>query len=87
MIFTKYDSRTNEAKHMVSKLEGKLSSFQEYFGGNVKIFNAKIPYGTKAREANRYGISVIEHDPKGKLSKSYKMLAIDSFTASIMPAM
>jgi ATPases involved in chromosome partitioning len=75
LIFTKYDPRTNEAKRMVSRLEEKIPTIQQYFGDSVKVFDAKIPYGTKAREANRHGISVIEHDPHGKLSRAYQSLA------------
>ena len=46
----------------------------EAYGENVKIFSSDIPKSVRAEEISLEGISIFEHDPKGKVAVAYREL-------------
>ena len=67
ILLTKFDNRTVHAKEV-------LDGLKELYGDNIKIFDSKIPQSIKVAESNFKGISIFEHDPKGKVAIAYKGL-------------
>ena len=67
ILLTMVDTRTNYAKDIMSLLE-------QAYGGNVRIFDVKIPMSVRASETSALGTSIYEHDPKGKVACAYKTL-------------
>jgi chromosome partitioning protein len=68
-VLTMVDSNTNFAK---SAAELVRNSFGERL--NMKIFNTEIPRAIKAAETTALGVSIYEHDPKGKAAEAYLSL-------------
>ena len=67
ILLTMVDSRTNYARDIISLLE-------DAYGGNIKIFDVKIPMSVRASEISALGTSIFEHDPKGKVAAAYRTL-------------
>ena len=59
--------RTNYAKDITALL------IQTY-GSKVRIFENRIPMSVRAAETSAEGISIYEHDPKGKVAGAYQSL-------------
>ena len=68
ILITMLDNRTNYAKDIVSSLENT-------YGRRINLFESKIPFSIRASEAATLGISIFEHDPKGKVAKAYSDFA------------
>ncbi len=64
ILLTMVDSRTNYAKDISTIL-------QEAYGSKVKIFSNSIPISVRAAEISAEGVSIYEHDPKGKVAMAY----------------
>lgn len=66
-MLTMVDNRTNYAKDITALL------IQTY-GSKVRIFKNSIPMSVRAAETSAEGISIYEHDPKGKVAWAYQSL-------------
>lgn len=67
ILLTMVDSRTNYAKDIRNLLA-------ESYGSRVKIFEHSIPMSVRAAEISAEGVSIYEHDPKGKVAGAYRSL-------------
>lgn len=74
ILLTMVDNRTNYARDIMEKLK-------EAYGSKVKIFENSIPVSVRAAEISAEGISIYEHDPKGKVAAAYQSLT-DEIIAS-----
>lgn len=63
---TMVNMRTNLAKATVEGLEAA-------YQGNIRLFE-RIPHSVRAPEAAAIGISILKHDPRGKISAAYQSL-------------
>ena len=72
ILLTMVDSRTNYARDISSMLK-------EAYGSRVRIFANAIPISVRAAEISAEGISIYEHDPKGKVASAY-----DSLTKEVL---
>ena len=61
ILITMVDNRTNYARDISDLI------FDTY-GNQIKIFPQSIPFSVRAAEISAEGISIFEHDPKGKVS-------------------
>lgn len=67
ILLTMVDSRTNYARDISSLLI-------ENYGSRVRIFENSIPMSVRAAEISAEGVSIYQHDPKGKVAKAYQSL-------------
>ena len=67
ILLTMVDSRTNYARDITALLV-------ENYGKNVRIFESSIPMSVRAAETSAEGISIYQHDPKGKVAAAYQSL-------------
>ena len=67
ILLTMVDSRTNYAKDISAML-------RESYGSKVKIFANNIPISVRAAEISAEGVSIFEHEPKGKVASAYLSL-------------
>ena len=61
------DRRTNYAKDISTLLI-------ENYGSKVRIFENSIPISVRAAEISAEGVSIYQHDPKGKVARAYQSL-------------
>ena len=64
ILITMVDNRTNYARDISDLI------FDTY-GNQIKIFPRSIPFSVRAAEISAEGISIFEHDPKGKVAAAY----------------
>ena len=64
---TMVDSRTNYARDISALLV-------ENYGNRVRIFENSIPMSVRAAETSAEGISIYQHDPKGRVADAYQSL-------------
>ena len=67
ILLTMVDARTNYAKDITALLV-------ENYGSKVRIFDVSIPISVRAAEISAEGVSIYEHDPKGKVAAAYQSL-------------
>lgn len=67
VLMTMVDGRTNYAKEIVQLLE-------EGYGSQVRFFHNHIPLSVRAAEISAIGVSIYQHDPKGKVAEAYMAL-------------
>ena len=67
ILLTMVDSRTNYARDISAMLK-------EAYGSRVRIFENYIPMSVRAAEISAEGVSIYEHDPKGKVASAYYSL-------------
>lgn len=67
ILLTMVDTRTNYAKEIISLVT-------ENYGSNVRIFSNSIPISVRAAEISAEGVSIFQHDPKGKVASAYRAL-------------
>ena len=67
ILMTMVDGRTNYAKEIMQLLT-------DGYGGQVRFFRNNIPLSVRAAEISALGMSIYEHDPKGKVAKAYQSL-------------
>ena len=70
ILLTMVDSRTNYARDISAML-------QEAYGSRVRIFTNSIPVSVRAAEISAEGVSIYEHDPKGKVAAAYHSLTLE----------
>ena len=64
ILLTMVDSRTNNAKAIISSLRQT--------GSNLRVFETEIPFSVKAAESTLEGKSIFAHDKSGKVAKAYE---------------
>jgi chromosome partitioning protein len=67
ILLTMVDNRTNYAKDITALLI-------ENYGDRVRIFRNNIPISVRAAEISAEGVSIYQHDPKGKVAIAYQSL-------------
>ena len=67
ILLTMVDSRTNYARDISTMLV-------ENYGSKVRIFGNSIPISVRAAEISAEGVSIFQHDPKGKVAGAYQSL-------------
>lgn len=67
ILLTMVDNRTNYARDISVMLK-------EAYGSRVRIFENVIPMSVRAAEISAEGVSIYEHDPKGKVASAYYSL-------------
>lgn len=67
ILMTMVDGRTNYAKEIMQLLE-------EGYGEQIRFFRNNIPFSIRAAEISAIGVSIFEHDPKGKVAEAYRSL-------------
>lgn len=67
ILMTMVDGRTNYAKEIMQILS-------EGYGKDVRFFSNNIPLSVRAAEISAIGVSIYEHDPKGKVAAAYRSL-------------
>ena len=64
ILLTLVDGRTNFAKLVEQEIN-------DAYGDYIKIYDSKIPVGTKAAEATATEQSIFEYSPKAKVAEAY----------------
>ncbi|MDR1532452.1 MAG: ParA family protein [Clostridiales bacterium] len=64
VLFTMVDKRANSTKGIIDMIETA-------YGGNINIFNERIPLSVRAAETSKAGVSIFSYDPKGKVAAAY----------------
>ncbi len=67
ILMTMVDGRTNYAKEILQLLS-------DGYGNQVRFFKNNIPLSVRAAEISAIGVSIYEHDPKGKVAEAYQSL-------------
>ena len=66
-LMTMVDGRTNYAKEIMQLLS-------EGYGDQIRFFKNNIPLSVRAAEISAIGVSIYEHDPKGRVAEAYQSL-------------
>ena len=67
ILLTMVDSRTNNAKDIISSLRSTMES-------NIRVFDTEIPHSVRAAECSLVGKSIFAHDKSGKVAAAYENL-------------
>lgn len=67
ILLTMVDSRTNNAKDIISSLRSSV-------GTNIRVFDTEIPHSVHAAESSLAGKSIFSHDRGGKVAAAYEQL-------------
>jgi chromosome partitioning protein len=67
ILLTMVDSRTNNAKDIISALRAGV-------GQNIHVFETEIPHSVRAAECSLTGESIFSHDKNGKVAAAYEDL-------------
>ncbi len=67
ILLTMVDSRTNNAKAIISSLRATV-------GENIRVFHTEIPFSVRAAECSVEGKSIFAHDRNGKVAEAYAAL-------------
>jgi len=67
ILLTMVDSRTNNAKDIISTLRSTM-------GTNIRVFDTEIPHSVRAAECSLVGKSIFAHDKSGKVAAAYENL-------------
>jgi len=75
VLITMINQRTNLSKEILRVLNDSVEFVKGKYKLDMKIFNSMIPLSVKTGEAILNRKSVIEYDPKNKVSEAYKYFA------------
>lgn len=75
VLITMLNQRTNLSKEMIKTLNESVEFVKIKFNLDMKIFESKIPISVKTGEAIMNKKSIIEYDPKNKVSGAYQNFA------------
>lgn len=75
ILITMLNERTNLSKNMLIVLNQSIEFIKDKFNLQIKIFESKIPISVRTGEVILYKKSIIEYDPKNKVSEAYKDFA------------
>ena len=67
ILMTMVDGRTNYAKEIMQLLS-------EGYGDQIRFFKNNIPLSVRAAEISAIGVSIYEHDPRGRVAEAYRSL-------------
>ena len=67
ILMTMVDGRTNYAKEIMQLLS-------EGYGDQIRFFKNNLPLSVRAAEISAIGVSIYEHDPKGRVAEAYQSL-------------
>lgn len=67
ILWTMVDHRTHYARDISELIE-------RIYGKKLRIFTSRIPFSVRAAEISAEGISIYQHDPKGKVAQAYEAL-------------
>ena len=67
ILVTMVDSRTNNAKNIITALRSTL-------GSSIRVFDTAIPRSVRAAEASGEGKSIFAFDPKSRVAQAYTNL-------------
>ena len=67
ILLTMVDSRTNNAKDIISSLRSSM-------GTSIRVFETEIPHSVRAAECSLAGKSIFSHDRSGKVAAAYEQL-------------
>ncbi len=67
ILLTMVDSRTNNAKDIISSLRSSI-------GTNIRVFETEIPHSVRAAECSLVGKSIFSHDRNSKVAAAYEQL-------------
>ena len=67
ILMTMVDGRTNYAKEIMQLLS-------EGYGDQIRFFKNNIPLSVRAAEISAIGVSIYEHDPRGRVAEAYQSL-------------
>ena len=67
ILMTMVDGRTNYAKEIMQLLS-------KGYGDQIRFFKNNIPLSVRAAEISAIGVSIYEHDPKGRVAEAYRSL-------------
>ena len=67
ILFTMVDSRTNEAKEIITSL-------RSHYSEKIKVFGTEIPFSVRAAETSGQGKSIHAHDKNEKFAAAYRAL-------------
>lgn len=67
ILLTMVDSRTNNAKDIISSLRSSM-------GTNIRVFETEIPHSVRAAECSLAGKSIFSHDRSSKVAAAYEQL-------------
>ncbi|MDL2225062.1 ParA family protein [Eubacteriales bacterium OttesenSCG-928-M02] len=67
ILLTMVDSRTNEAKDIISTVRA-------HYKEHINVFKTEIPYSVRAAETSGRGKSIYAHDKNGKVAAAYGAL-------------
>ena len=67
ILLTMVDTRTNNAKTIISSLRSTV-------GENIRVFRSEIPFSVRAAECSLYGESIFSHDRSGRVAAAYAAL-------------
>lgn len=75
VLITMLNQRTNLSKEMLKTLNESVEFVKNKYYLNMKVFESKIPISVKTGEAIFNKKSIIEYDPKNKVSEAYQDFA------------
>ena len=75
VLITMLNQRTNLSKEMLKTLEESVEFVKTKYNLDMKIFESKIPISVKTGEAILNKKSVIEYEPRNKVSEAYQIFA------------
>jgi len=75
ILITMTNERTNLSKSMIQAIKDSTNIIEENFGIKTKAFKITIPISIKAGESILNKKSIIEYDPKNKVSLAYQEFA------------
>ena len=75
VLITMLNQRTNLSKEIIKALNESVEFVKNKFNLDMKIFESRIPISVKTGEAILNKQSVIEYDPKNKVSEAYQYFA------------
>lgn len=72
ILITMVDLRTNYTKQVIDTVN-------RIYGKSLPLFHTMIPSSVRAAEAPALGVSIFQHDPRGKVTEAY-----EAFTQEVM---
>jgi chromosome partitioning protein len=67
ILLTMVDRRANFTRDIIALVENA-------YGSSIRIFGEYVPRSVRAAESTARGISIFQHDPKGKVAAAYQAL-------------
>lgn len=75
ILITMLNNRTNLSKEILKAIDSSVDFIKEKFNLDIQIFESKIPVSVRTGEAILNRKSVIEYEPKNKVSQAYQSFA------------